>query len=100
MVNTVKKISLILFFSVILGIFAVTPAQADFPASTGYDPQEITIDSSGNIYTANYRSFTVTKITLDISDELHYDFTCCLSSAEITFEMIGKASRQEVLNSI
>ena len=63
MVHTLKKISLILFFSLILGNFAVAPAQADFPASTGSLPYGITIDSAGNIYTANSGSNNVTKIT-------------------------------------
>jgi len=42
-----------------------TAAPGPWPVSTGSNPFGITIDSSGNIYTTNFTSNTVTKILPD-----------------------------------
>ncbi len=54
----------------LLGLMAVITIAPDHAlgasstfGTTGLSPRGITIDSAGNIYTANYRSDTVTKIT-------------------------------------
>ena len=60
---TIRTLTNIFVGSVAL-MFAMT-ATADILGTTGSNPRAIAIDAAGNVYTANYGSNNVSKITPD-----------------------------------